>query len=222
MKICFLNGPFKDTEFIVKKNLILNRNNPQKNEIAIKDPKASNPHAKIIKDKKNFYLQDMNSKNGIYVNNKMNSRFVITPGLQFTIGNTVFLVKPEFIPPKPWVDIVSEELNKLSLKDTPKKWTIIKPALILEFQSGVQKGVKWFIYYGPRKAGTQCLDLPILEHNAPDICFSLEPKNCSVLFKTQYPDKVLINKTPISQKQLVSGDVITFISTSIKVLYENT
>ena len=216
MKICFLNGPHKGKEFPVKKGLILSRNSETEEDISIKDPQASNPHAKIVKKKSLFYLQDMDSKNGTYVNEEINDYFALEPGLKFQIGQTVLQVKES---PKPWNEVVTEELKKLSFENQPKPMKIITPSLVLEFKSGVQKGNTWHIHYGPREAGSGCLDLPILDPQAPDICFSLEPSKESVLFKTLYPEKVLINKKHISKKKLLAGDCISFANTSIEVSY---
>ena len=220
MKICFLNGPNKGKEFPVKNNLILSRDNMEDGDIAIEDPKASNPHAKIVKKKQGFYFKDMDSKNGTYVNKEINDYFILKPGLQFKIGQTVLQVKETPKPEKPWNEIVIEELQNLSIKDQPKKLQVIKPALILTFKSGVQKGSTWNICYGPREAGSASLDLPILEPQAPNICFHLEPSEQSVLFKTQYPDKVLLNKEHIQKKILKDGDCISFAGTFIEISYD--
>lgn len=219
MKICFLNGSNKGKEFPVEKGLILSRSSKKEGNIVIEDPKASNPHAKIVKKKGEFYLQDMNSKNGTYVKKETNDFFILSPGLKFQIGQTIFQVKEAPKPQKPWDEIVMEELKKLPIKDSPKKIQIIKPALILKFKSGIQKGNEWHIHYGPREVGSGCLDLPILEPQAPDICFSLEPSEKSVLFKTQYPEKILLNKKHTPKKNLIIGDCISFASTSIEVSY---
>ena len=219
MKIYFLNGPNKGKEFPVTKGLILSRNSKKEGDITVEDPKASNPHAKIVKKKSLFYLQDMNSKNGTYVNKEISDLFVLSPGLKFQIGQTVLQVKDSPKPQKPWNEIVIEELKKLSIKNHPKKLQVIKPALILKFKSGIQKGNQWHIHYGPREAGSGCLDLPILEPQAPDICFSLEPLKGSVLFKTPYPEKILLNNKHISKKNLVTGDCISFASAFIEISY---
>ncbi len=219
MKICFLNGPYKGKEFPVKKGLILSRNSEEEEDIAIKDPKASNPHAKIVKKKNIFYLQDMDSKNGTYVNEEINDFFALQPGLKFQIGQTVLQVKESPKPKKPWNEAVMEELKKISFENHPKPMKTITPPLVLKFKSGVQKGNTWHIHYGPREAGSSCLDLPILDPQAPDICFSLEPSKDSVLFKTLYPEKILINKKHISKKKLTNGDCISFANTSIEVSY---
>ncbi len=220
MQIRFLTGLLKNQEFSVKDGLILSRNAQEEGDIAIEDPKASNPHAEIVKKRGQFYLQDKDSKNGTYVNNEINDRFVLTPGLEFQIGQTILQVQAKPKPKKQWPEIVREELEKLAIKDQPKKLKSFIPALTLNFKSGVQKGDKWHLHYGPREAGSASLDLPILEPHAPAVCFSLEPKEETVLFKTLYPEKVLLNKEHISNKTLMDGDCISFTNTSIEVEYD--
>jgi len=220
MKICFLNGPNKGKEFPVKSNLILSRDNREEGDIAVEDPKASNPHAKIVKKKEGFYQKKMDSKMGADVNKERSDSFVLKPGLQFKSGQTLLQVKETPKPQKPWNEIVIEELQNLSIKDQPKKMQVIKPALILTFKSGVQKDSTWNICYGPREAGSASLDLPILEPQAPGICFHLEPSDKSVLFKTRYPDKVLLNKEHTQKKILKDGDCISFAGTFIEISYD--
>ncbi|MDE0120088.1 MAG: FHA domain-containing protein [Bdellovibrionales bacterium] len=220
MKIGFLNGPLRGQEFPVKEGLVLSRSGKEEGEVAIEDPKASNPHAKIVKKKGRFYLQDSESKNGTFFNDEINDYFILEPGVRFQIGQTLFQVKPPPPPKKFWPEIVTEELKKLSLKDQAIKLKPIIPALILTFKSGVQKGDQWHIHYGPREAGSTSLDLPILEPQAPDICFLLKPTKEFVIFKTPYPEKVLLNKKHISKKKLKDGDVISFINTSIEIKYD--
>ena len=223
LKIFFLNGPKKGSSFKIQKDLVLTRNKKEEGDILIEDPKASNPHAEIIKKRGLFYLQDIDSKNGTYVNGEINDLFPLEPGLKFQIGKTILQVKippPPPPPQKPWSEVIAKELSAISLKDRPKKLTFIKPTLVLNFKSGIQKGDKWHICYGPRTAGSASLDLPILEPQAPDICFSLEPAKQSVLFKTSYPEKILLNKHHISKKKLKAGDHISFASMLIEVNYE--
>ena len=220
MILRFLNGPHKGKEVTLKKGLILSRKSTKKDVLSIEDSKASNPHAQVIKKKNGLYLQDMDSKNGTYFKGEINDSFALLPGIQFTIGKTVMEVTEPPPPPKIWSEEVIIELKNLSIKDREQQIQIIKPALILKFKSGVQKGNTWYIGYGPRTAGAASLDLPILEPQAPDVCFSLEPLKESVLFKTQYPEKVLINKEHISTKELIDKDCISFASTFIEISYD--
>ena len=220
LNIHFLNGPHKGKKFPVKKGLTLTRNNKEEGDILIEDSKASNPHAEIVKKKGKFYLKDMDSKNGTYFEEEINDLFALTPGIIFQIGSTKFEVKKAPPPEKPWYEIIAEELKNKTVKDHIKNLQVIHPPLILVFKSGPQKGDKWRICYGPREAGSASLDLPILEAKAPDICFSLKPYKKSVLFKTLYPEKVLLNKKHISKKNLITGDRISFASTLIEISYD--
>ena len=220
MKIRFLNGPNKDQEFAVQKGLILSRKSEEEGEVPIGDPKASSPHAEIVQKKGVFYLQDMDSKNGTYLKGKINDFFALKAGLKFQIGETWFQVISPPPPPPAWDKIVAKELKTISPKDRPQSVTPLKHPLTLKFRSGVQKGDIWHIHYGPRSAGSASLDLPILEPDAPDLCFHLLPEKTSVLFKTQYPEKVLLNKKHTSRKKLSPGDSISFGGASIEVHYK--
>ena len=163
-----------------------------------------------------FYLQDLDSKNGTLLNEEINDFFALKPGLKFQIGETLFQVKAV---PKPehWSKALRKELKKAPVQDSPKEIQVIQPPLILKFKAGVQKGDTWHIYYGPRRAGSASLDLPFLEPNAPDIAFSLEPDRSAVLFKTLYPDQVLLNKKHVQRKKLADKDQISFRGALIEV-----
>ncbi len=216
MKIQFLNGPLKNREFSVRDGLVLSRDKGEEGDIFIEDPQASNPHAEIIKKKGSFYLQDLDSKNGTRLKGEINDLFALKPGMEFQIGETLFQVK---VPVEPWSQVLMKDLKKVSVEDTPKKLSVIQPPLILKFKSGVQKGDTWSVYYGPRTVGSATLDLPLLEPGAPDIAFSLEPAQKAVLFKTLYPDRVLLNKEHVKQKKLAEKDHISFANTLIEVHY---
>ena len=221
MIIRFMTGPLKGQEFSVRKGLILSRNSREEGDIALEDPKASNPHAEIVKKNRRFYFKDRDSKNGTYIEGEINDCFVLKPGLRFEIGKTVLEVFKPLPKPKTWPEIVQEELTKLKLKDRPKKLEPFAPSLKLKFKSGAQKGDLWRLRYGPRRIGPNSLDLKVLEPQAPEICFSLSPQKNSALFKTLYPEKVLLNKKHISKKTLKSGDLISFGGSCIEVGYES-
>ena len=230
MKIKFINGPNQGKQFKVQTGVILSRKKLKKEDISILDPKASSPHAEIIKKRKYFYLKDLNSKNGTYVNEDINDLFALKPGLKFFIGETGFQVMDT--PPEPkkkksvkktWQDTIIEELEKYSerIKDPQAEEMLpIYPTLQLSFKSGPQKGDVWHVYYGPRQSGSASVDLPILEPSAPGICFSLHPiSEGGVLFKTTFPDKVFLNKKHQSKKNLEAGDIISIVNTLIEVSF---
>ncbi len=218
MIIRFMTGPLKGQEFQAVAGLTLSRSGRGEKEIALKDSKASNPHAEIVKKKGRLYLRDRDSKNGTYVKEEINDLFALKPGLKFQIGHTILQVKEPS--PTTWQEIVEKELQKISLKNAPSKLKVFSPGLKLKFKSGFQKGDLWRIRYGPRKIGPNSLDLPVLEPQAPEICFSLSPEKKSALFKTLYPEKVLLNKKHISKKILKNRDLISFGGSLIEFQYE--
>ena len=220
MIIRFMTGPLKGQEFTAKPGLILSRSGRGEQEIALKDSKASNPHAEVVKKKGHLYLKDRDSKNGTYVEEEINDLFALKPGLKFQIGYTILQVQKPLPKPKTWPEIVEAELKKLCLTNKASKLNAFSPGLKLKFKSGFQKGEQWRIRYGPRKIGPNSLDLPVLELDAPEICFSLSPEKTSALFKTLYPEKVLLNKKHVSKKILKNGDLIAFGGSLIEFQYE--
>ena len=221
MKIRFLTGPNKDQLFSVKTGIILSRT-AESGDIVIQDPQASSPHAKIIKKGNSYYCKDLDSKNGTYLNKQVNNYFLLKDGLQFQIGNTFLQIIDKTSSHKEvWSSVIIKELQKhqLKIKNRVKKLAIIQPPLVLKFKSGVQKSNSWTLHYGPRQAGRACLDLSILDPAAPDFCFSLHPQKNKVIFKTLYPEKVLINNKYLSEKILQPKDRISFCNTCIEISF---
>ncbi len=225
LKIRVLNGKLKGYETAIKPNLIVSRDKG-KGCFYVKDPAASNPHAKIIQKRQKFYLQDMNSKNGTYVEGEVNDLFPLKHDLIFRIGRTQFQIvttQASSTEEQRWETGVAEAIKKhqSAIKDKKHKLVSFKKILCLRFLSGVQKSNEWFMSYGPRYAGSAELDLPILEPEAPDLCFSLHPYNNGqgILFKTPCPNKVLMNQKHIPKKMLEEGDLISIAKTGIEVSF---
>ena len=217
LKIRFLNGPQKGAEFLVQNQLLLKRTKDRKNSkvIPIKDPKASNPHAEVVKKSGRFYLKDKNSKNGTLLKGKINDLFVLKPGIVFQIGKTqlkVFSFTPP--PPKNWRKEVLKILHKANIKNQPQKLKAFDTGLDLVFKSGKQKGEVWPVDHGPVVCGGTAIDIPLWEPSAPEVCFSLDPKEG---FKTPHPEKVRLNGKHIPQKKLKNGDRIVFGGTLIEI-----
>lgn len=83
--------PFKVDEFYsLISNVGIGRANG--NKIVIKDPYISKEHAQIIKEKADYFLEDLNSANGTYVNNKkIDNAIKLVSGDTITIGRINFL-----------------------------------------------------------------------------------------------------------------------------------
>lgn len=83
--------PFKIREYYsIEKSLTLGRNN--NNDIAIKDPFVSKHHMKIEEDEDSYFLEDLNSANGTYINgDKVEDVVKLENGDIIRIGNIEFL-----------------------------------------------------------------------------------------------------------------------------------
>ena len=221
LKIRILNGKLKGFEVKVQPHVVFSRDAGKKC-VYVKDAAASNPHAKIVQKGQLFYLQDMDSKNGTYVEGELNDLFPLKPDLVFHIGHTHFqVVATKKKQESTWEKNLAGELKKYSscITDNKQKLVSFQNLLCLRFLSGVQKSEEWFIGYGPRYAGKIELDLTILDPEAPDQCFSLHPQKGGeeVLFKTTCPNKVLLNQKHIIKQVLKNGDLISLAKTAIEV-----
>ncbi|OLS02535.1 FHA domain-containing protein [Tissierella creatinophila] len=83
--------PFKiDEHYIIEENLKLGRKGD--NDIIIKDPFVSKTHFNIIKDENQYFLKDLNSSNGTFLNGERLLDVVkLTNGDRIRIGNIEFL-----------------------------------------------------------------------------------------------------------------------------------
>lgn len=129
------------------------------------------------------------------------------------------------VPKSPEMDLrtwsqILEEFTSLILdqvEDRPKPLVAVPKLARLSFLAGLQAETEWIIGYGPRRAGSNSVDLPILEPFAPDICFELIPTPQGLLFKTGYSEMVLLNDKSQGSVLLKDGDVIRIHDTKIEV-----
>lgn len=83
--------PFKVREYyILEGEVFIGRDN--ENTITIKDPYISKMHLKIVEDEGNFYLEDLNSSNGTYLNgDKIMDVVELKNGDRIKVGQVEFL-----------------------------------------------------------------------------------------------------------------------------------
>lgn len=83
--------PFKMKEhYTIEESLTLGRHSD--NDIFIKDPFISKRHFQIVEDEGEFYLEDLNSANGTFLNNERIQDVVkLHNGDNIRIGNIEFL-----------------------------------------------------------------------------------------------------------------------------------
>ncbi len=188
----------------------------------IQDPKISGLHAKVEKQKGRFKLIDLGSSNGILHKGKKVKTLTLSPGKKFQIGDVGFDVKRRGIN---WRTVVYNFLRKAlkssQIKNKPQVLHPLTPPLYLYFSEGLQKGERWFVGYVPRSIGKASFDLTILDPQAPDECFRLITSKKNVIYKTQVPEVVSINKKALREKILSSQDAIRIGRTTITVKFEN-
>jgi hypothetical protein len=219
-----LSGPRKDEVFPLSDGLTLGR----KGDIQLEDFKVSGQHAHVsLLEDGAWFLKDKGSKNGIRVNGEKVEQVALSEGAKFWIGDSEFEVLsiiPE-IKPKPsknqryWHEVLAEFLNHYAdkFKDRPRPMSPLDPALVLEFVRGTQVNSKWILGFGPRKIGSNSVDLPIWEPGAPAVCFEVLPSHDGLLFRTKHPDIVKLNGEEVDSQVLRMGDTIRILDTVIEV-----
>jgi pSer/pThr/pTyr-binding forkhead associated (FHA) protein len=229
-----IEGPDLGKKFRVALGMRLGRGNC---DITLSDKKVSGVHAIIEKDQQNhLVLVDQDSSNGIKLAGRSVKRVMLLPGVEFRLGQTLIKVKaieenvrveePQMeapagpVCPKDWRKALNFWVSQVPLQDIPsptKSVLSFEPAIKLIFIEGVQSDEEIFIGFGPRKAGSDILDIDIHESSAPAIAFELEPINGSAIFKTSHPKIVLVNEEEVSLKTLRDGDLIRIGKTLIRV-----
>jgi hypothetical protein len=230
-----LSGPLEKQKIPIDRPMTVGR----LGDIALDDPKVSGIHAHIEQSSSGkWVIKDNESKNGIRVKEERMKAFSLKPGVVFHIGDSSFEVidldekparageaKIKKDPAKSkkkhryWYEALASFLlkNKSAFKDRAIPLTPLDPAVVLEFVRGPQMNSRWILGYGPRKLGSRCVDLPIFEPEAPDVCFELRPSADGILFKTDHPDVVRLNNEKMDSQVLRVGDTISIFETLIEV-----
>ena len=225
------SGNTKDSRFDLTEGLILGR---QQKKVKFEDEKMSRRHAQVVLDAKTkkWVLLDIGSFHGIVFNKKKVKRLVLNKGVCFRLGKTLIEVRQEIEKPlnrkksfsqesqcDPWSKYFHQWTQKFTkgVKNKSIKLLPFNPALRLEIVQGSQVGQVWIMGYGPRQIGQGSLDFPIYEPDIPDFCFTVEAISKGILFKTQFPQEVLLNRESKKTEILKAGDIISIRNTHIQV-----
>ncbi len=198
-------------------------------EILVPDAKVSGLHAQVEKDEKGqLFLIDKGSANGLRINDQKVGRVLLLPGVKFRVGKTHFSVLelnikqsvPQAVPKiEGWERVLKIQIPEVVLRNQTSETKVqaFSPPLELTFIQGIQAEQKLLLGYGPRRAGSDVLDIELQESTAPDVAFELLPHSAGVLFRTQHPSLVLLNEEAVSSDILKAGDRIRIGSSLIEV-----
>lgn len=233
-----ISGPLKGTRKTVADGLVIGR---KEGDLTIQDSKLSSKHARIERRPDgSMWLVDLGSSNGIKLQDERVRVLRLTPGLQFTLGRTPFVVGKEqaasqageesvvnFAEPAAVAQTVTrtfwDHLKGLAenaareAKNVSRPIVAFTPPLRLKFTRGLQMGAEWTVGYGPRMVGTRSTDLPLEDQRLPEICFRLVPHGDAVLLRCESPAHVRLNGKNVIAEVLRHGDLIDIATTQIQV-----
>jgi diguanylate cyclase (GGDEF)-like protein len=115
-KVYIKNGPMQNRSFVLKKKTSLIGRSPA-SDIQIKDTFVSRKHARILKVNDRFFIEDLGSKNGTWINGRAidrGKRVEIQEGIFIRMGDTLIsLGKPTgSLPDQYLTDVSSRALDR--------------------------------------------------------------------------------------------------------------
>jgi len=208
-----LTGPVKGQTFPLSHGLKIGRS---QGDIIIKDKMISELHAEIqIYSNGQIMILDKDSKNKIIIKGKKIVKSVLEQGSKFQVGQTEFEVDFIQAPEEIMLQFMSKNIK--NVKDKPLPLHALPKTIELVFLSGIQKGRRYQVSYGPRFFGSHSVDFPIFEKKSPKKAFILTSKNEKIIFKTEHPSNVRLNEKKLSQAEIKNGDKISIGDTTLKV-----
>jgi pSer/pThr/pTyr-binding forkhead associated (FHA) protein len=89
-----MNGPMDGLRFVFPRSGVMTIGRHPENDVALPlDPYVSRRHAKIICEDGKYLLEDTNSTNGTWMDDKKVSRVKVPVGATFKVGNTYLKLK---------------------------------------------------------------------------------------------------------------------------------
>ncbi|MFN7729750.1 MAG: FHA domain-containing protein [Bdellovibrio sp.] len=201
-------------------------------EVLLDDAKVSSLHAQVEADKRgSLVLADRDSANGLKINGNKVKRVALLLGVRFQVGRTTLRVAeisdekpPERVIPiqtRAWKDVLLEKVPIRANKNRDNSMTVeaFRPALQLDFIEGQQMDHQVLLGYGPRRFGSDVLDVELIEPLCPPLAFEIRSEGGAAYFKTQYPKLVLLNDVATTEAPLKEGDRIRIGQTLIQVSF---
>lgn len=200
-----------------------------KGHVILNDSKISGLHAEVQIDARGqLVLIDLDSSNGLIINGRNVKRIALLPGVVFELGRTQLKVfQMEELDAEAygavitWRTTLREELPKLEGHNVlpPNPPEPFVAALRLNFIQGVQADQAIVLGYGPRWAGSLSMDVELLDEEAPEKAFVIEPGPGVAFIKSLAPTRVYLNQKLFDKEPLNDGDQVSFGNTIILVSY---
>ena len=131
-----VEGPLKGKRFEILSGEGSTIGRADECDITIPDPDVSRQHARVILHNAGVWVQDDNSRNGVFVNDKRVVRrpHELRPGGNITIGDHKFVL--ELIEEEKDVSVVKEVL-KVSAEPSSKMWMVLVGMLLISILIGI-------------------------------------------------------------------------------------
>jgi pSer/pThr/pTyr-binding forkhead associated (FHA) protein len=205
-------------------------------EIIIPDKKISSLHAQIEGEDGRFVLVDRGSSNGLLINNQRVKSIVLAQGVKFTLGRTTLQVieyaedlegtglglqQNNQAISQGWQETLAKDIPLLVAQNSPDIINVqaFTQPIKLEFTGGNQANHVVVIAYGPRKFGSDVLDIELRDKSSPFLAFEISPDGNQARFTTTDFNAVSLNDRRVSTEILRDGDVIRVGSTELKVSF---
>ncbi len=114
MNVLVMQGFKKD--YVLPLGEILSIGRDPTNQLPLQDPRVSRVHVRIQKQKDQYFLQDLDSSNGTYVNGKLVTQCVIREGDEIVVGDTRLKIVSE----SSSLESLSKEEVSIVLEETPQ------------------------------------------------------------------------------------------------------
>ncbi len=212
----FLNGPHKGKVFPVQVGMVLGRS---QGDIVLRDKKASTRHAEVQERSEGLFLVDLISQNGLWLGREKKKEILLSPGAEIRIAQTQIRVVAISSQKTEALKNLKAEIRRSA--DLPQtaiaKVHPFNPPLELLFRQGPQAGESVVLGFGPRRVGSQVLDLELQDPSAPPLAFELRANATGVEVHSLNPDGVLLNGERVRNHQLREGDLIQVGQTVMEV-----
>lgn len=214
-------GPLKGKKVHISRSIYVGRGEA---ELLINDPKLSGIHAFFEKQSNGAWLIiDKESRNGVWVNGHKESQRTLKDGDSIQLGDSVFICRFLETSPHKYSKKFQKKIQDFvrEAQDGAFELKEVRPEMHLKVIQGVQYGEEWQIFYGPRQAGYQGLDICLYDEKAPEEAFEIQVKGGYAYFHTNHEDIVMLNDKNVKSKQFKPGDIISIGESLIQVEFED-